>query len=78
MQMKISLDDDDVEINFHIVAYSPLGTISWLWKTINIAKRRYICHAVTSAITLVNNNENRDYLERVLEIRIDKKEGVNN
>ena len=36
-----SLDGDDVEIDFHIVAYSPLGTISWLWKTINIAKRRY-------------------------------------
>ena len=42
MQMEISLDDDDVEEDFHIVAYSPLGTISWLWKTINIAKRRYM------------------------------------
>ena len=32
-----------------------------------------ICHAVTSAITLVNNDENRDYFECVLDIKIVKK-----
>ena len=54
MQMEISLDVDDVEEDFHIVAYSPLGTISWLWKTINIAKRRYMLPLHNNRLFVMN------------------------